>query len=333
MPSLPWCQNIRICPKENYIAAGFDNAIVRFFKTWRSEEPQEDHLHNNYHTECSKCPAVDTLSFSNDGLVLLASTRSLKTGTIQVYSWAFPFEEVSELKSCRYPVPLHELEDNGVSSAIFCSSNVADENLVCLTTWTLSGVPVLIQTGDGHKTEIKTEPAGHQGKLGNRIQCACFSPDGRELAMVNDKGHLYSMSSLNSRPLEVRRIATSKDFTVKSDSFAMEFMTLPEEEAIVMAWTDPPKCLAYVKKVPVKSSVSYVVTLLSLFQFPSKISQNNLETPLTPLTPGLMPLPLQPTPRYELPSDGRESLKHPVELNVSSVSPPSKPTNGAKWEF
>jgi WD40 repeat protein len=254
MPSSPWCSSITICPKENQVVVGFDNSIVRFFKTTKSEEPREDRLHSRFHKDCKSCPAVDTLSFSNDGLVLLASTRT--RGTIQVYSWRFPFVNFQELAPCRYHVPLHESEDNGTSSAIFRSGMANEENLICITTWTQSGIPMLIQPHDGHRTEIRIEASTHQGKLGSRIQCAAFSPTGRELAMVNDKGHLYIISNLNSNPLEVKRLATSKELTTKSDWFAMEFMSLPDEEAIVLAWADSSKGVGYVKKIPVKYSVS-----------------------------------------------------------------------------
>ena len=36
----------------------------------------------------------------------------------------------------------------------------------------------------------------------------------------------------------------------------MTFMKLPDEEAIVMAWADSSKAIGYVKKVPVRYSVS-----------------------------------------------------------------------------
>jgi hypothetical protein len=262
MPSSPWCTSITICPKENQVVVGFDNSIVRFFKTTNSEEPREDRLHNRFHKDCKSCPAIDTLSFSRDGLVLLASTRM--RGTIQVYSWRFPFVDFQEVAACRYYIPLHELEDNGTSSAIFRSGMGNEESLICITTWTQSGTPLLIQPHDGHRTEIRTEPSTHQGKLGSRIQGAAFSPTGRELVMVNDKGHVYIISNLNSNPLEVKRIATSKELTTKSDWFAMEFMSLPDEEAIVLAWADSAKGMGYVKKIPVKYSVRSPISLPAL---------------------------------------------------------------------
>ena len=273
MPSSPWCSSITICPKENQVVVGFDNSIVRFFKTTSSQEPREDRIHNRFHKDCKNCPAVDTLSFSNDGLVLLASTRT--RGTIQIYSWRFPFVEFQELASCRYHVPLHESEDNGTSSAIFRSGTENEENLVCITTWTQSGTPVIIQPNDGHRSEIRTETSSHQGRLGNRIQSAAFSPTGRELAMVNDKGHLYIIANLNSSPLEVRRIATSKELTIKSDWFAMQFMSLPDEEVIVLAWADSSKAMGAIKKIPVKYSVSHNLSS-SLFVSSIQLSSNYL---------------------------------------------------------
>merc|ERR1719262_2169375 len=148
---------------------------------------------------------------------------------IQIYTWRFPFEETQELATCRYQVPLHESEDNGVSSAIFRSGVGGEENLIFISTWTQSGVPVLVQPQGGHRSEIRSDSSTHQGKLGNRIQCAAFSPTGGELAIVNDKGHLYHISNLNASPMEVKRIATSKELTTRSDAFAMTFMKLPDE--------------------------------------------------------------------------------------------------------
>jgi hypothetical protein len=92
-------------------------------------------------------------------------------------------------------------------------------------------------------------------KLGNRIQCAAFSPSGTELMMVNDKGHLYQICNLNSNPMSVKRIATSKELTGNSESFSMAFMALPDEEAIVLAWADPSKSTGFIKKIPIMSQV------------------------------------------------------------------------------
>lgn len=235
---------------------GFDNSIVRFYSTAKFEEPREDPLHlRSSHRDCRSCPPVDTLSFSSDGLNLLASTRSMKNGIIQLYSWRFPFEEFGELINCRYTVPLHELEDGGVSSAIFRSGTRGEDNLICITTWTRSGVPVLFQPSDGHRTDIRPDSTSHHGKLGTRIQCAAFSPTGRELAMVNDKGHLYHITNLNSSLVEVKRVAVSKELTTRSDWFAMTYMSLLDEEAIVLVWADVSKAIAYVKKVPWKYNV------------------------------------------------------------------------------
>lgn len=267
MPSSPWSTCISISPSENFVAVGFDNSTVRFFNLTKSEEPREDRLHRGLHTDCRLCPPVETLSFSNDGHVLLASTRHGKTGHIQIYSWRFPFLDFGELANCRYRVPLHESEDNGVTSAIYRTGVGGEENLICLTTWTQSGTPVLMQPCDGLTSELKTETSSHQGKLGSRIQCAAFSPSGRELAMVNAKGHLYVCSNLNSSPMEVKRIATSRELTIKSDWFAMGFMAFSaEEDGIVMAWADSGKGVGFVKKVPVKFRVS-LPTFLSHILF------------------------------------------------------------------
>jgi hypothetical protein len=189
--------------------------------------------------------------------VLLASTRNPKTGLIQTYSWRFPFHTFQELIACRYLVPLHESEDNGVSSASFRPGLDGEENLVCITTWTQSGTPMLIQPQDGYRSEIRTEASGRHSKLGNRVQCAAFSPSGKELVMVNDKGHIYQVSNLNSSPMDVRRIASSKELTAKSDSFAMSFMSLSDEEHIVVAWADSSRAIGWIRKIPAVSRVRY----------------------------------------------------------------------------
>ncbi|EMR91338.1 putative wd40 repeat protein [Botrytis cinerea BcDW1] len=255
LPPNLWASSIAISPNETTVAVGFTNATVHFFKTTQSSEPREDRLHSRIHTECEDCPEVETLSYSDDGMHLLASTRSAKSGAIQIYFWMTPMQSSQELVSCRYHVPLHESEDRGLSSAIFRSRTGIEEVLVCITTWTQSGVPVLVHPKTGQKTDIRTAP-NRSGKLGSRIQCASFSPSGKELAMVNEKGHLYLISALNSSPLDIRKIAVSRELTIKSDSFAMAFMSLPDEEAaIVMAWIDPSKAeRGVVRKIPLTTN-------------------------------------------------------------------------------
>ena len=237
---------------------------MRFFKTANTDQPREDRLHILYHQDCKGCPPVETLKFSNDGLALLASTRHPKSGIIQLYSWRFPFTSFQELTPCRYLVPLHESEDNGISSAILRSGSDGEDNLICLTTWTQSGTPALIQPHDGYRSEIKTDQISRHGKLGNRIQCAEFSPSGRDLAMVNDKGYLYHVSNLNSSPVDIRRLATSKELTAKTDSFSMSFMTLSDEECVVLGWADSSKATGWIKKVPIMSRVGDPLRYLQL---------------------------------------------------------------------
>jgi hypothetical protein len=257
VPSSLWCHSIAICPTEKYVAVGFDHATVRFFETSRLEEPKEDRLHARLHPTCgSRCPPVDTLSFSSDGSTLTASTRNAKNGLVQVYLWRFPFNASIELISCRYHVPVLESEDNGVTSAHFRSGVGHEDDVVCITTWTQSGIPILVQPQNGHRTEIRTHSVSHQGKADTRIQCTAFSPSGRELALVNEKGYLYYVSSLNSSPLDIKRIATSKELTARSYGFAITFMALPEGDAIVMAWAEPAKAVGYVKKIPITFRVS-----------------------------------------------------------------------------
>jgi hypothetical protein len=263
IPSSPWCTSLTICPKENYVVVGFDGSMIRIFSTMNTEQPREDRLHQKIHDECKSCSPIETLSFSNDGLMLLASTRHPRNGMIQVYSSQFPFFEFNEVQSCRYAVKLHESEDGGVTSAIFRSGCGDGENLICITTWTQSGLPILVQPESKHKSYVKVETSKSSDKLGNRIQCAAFSPSGSDLMMVNDKGHLYHIRNLNSSPMNIKRIATFKALTGKSDSFAMAFMTLPapDDEAVVMAWADLSKSVAYIKKVTVTvSSCEFLIT-------------------------------------------------------------------------
>jgi hypothetical protein len=263
MASSPWCKSIAICPTENYVVLGFENATVRFFDTTNSQRPREDRLHRGEHAECIDCPSVDTLSFSNDGLGLLASIRNSKNGTIQIYQWRFPFLDFQELWPCRYRVPLHESEDNGVTSALLRSNHRGGEGLVCITTWTQSGVPMLFQPNSGQKTEIRSDASNRQGRLGTRIQCAAFSPSGTKLALVNDKGHLYQVSNLMSTPLEIQKISDSKGFTGKSDSYAMSFVKLPDDDVTLLAWADSQKGTGFIKKVPITSAVSTFFGLTS----------------------------------------------------------------------
>lgn len=255
MPSTQWCRSIAIDPIENYVAVGFDGAVMRFYKTRTQQTPREERLHGHIHSDCKNCAAVGTLSFSPDGLALLASTRSPKTGVIQLYLWRFPFLECNELLSCRYPVPLYESEDSGVSSVMFKSGTDGEEDAICITTWTQSGTPILVNPETGHKTPIKPDGSGGTSKLGTRIQCAAFSPSPGQLAAVNNKGHLY-LVSYQSSPMEIRRLATSKDLPAKTNSFGMNFISEHGDDCIVLAWADATKKAGWVKKIPVVPQVS-----------------------------------------------------------------------------
>jgi len=254
MASSPWCKSIAICPTENYVVLGFENATVRFFDTTDAQRPREDRLHISDHLKCVDCPPIDTLSFSHDGLGLLASTRSPKNGNIQIYLWRFPFLEFNEVWSCRHRVPLHESEDNGVTSALLRPSHRGGEELVCITTWTQSGGPVLFQPSNGQRIEIRSDASNRQGKLGTRIQCAAFSPSGTKLALVNDKGYLYQVSSPMSTPFVIQKLSDSKGYTGKSDSYAMSFAKLLDEDVILLAWADSQKGTGFIKKVPITSA-------------------------------------------------------------------------------
>ncbi|KAL2362758.1 hypothetical protein RJZ56_004341 [Blastomyces dermatitidis] len=294
MPSALWCKCITVCPMENYVVVGFENSIVRFFKTTDSEPPREERLHGLFHRTCTNC-TLDTLSFSRDGLVLLASTRNPK-GVIQVFQWKFPFVAFHELPACRYYVPLHESEDNGVSAAVFRASRRGDE-LVCITTWTQSGVPILAHPQEGNKTEIKADHAGRHGKLGNRIQCAAFSPSGSELAMVNDRGYLYQISNLDSSPMDIKRLATSRELTTKSDSFAMAYMATTDEDAIIMAWVDATSGAAFVKRVPVAAQGDIMASAPPMPQKPA-------------------------SPKYELPESSRDPPRvHELPRQAEPLAP------------
>ncbi|KAH8591066.1 hypothetical protein B0O99DRAFT_520251 [Bisporella sp. PMI_857] len=315
MSTSPWCKSIAICPKENYVVVGFENSLVRFFKTTNSEPEREEQLHH-HHEDCRDCPPVDTLSFSNDGLVLLAGTRSPKNGVIQIYESRFPFSgpAFQELSTCRYRVALHESEDNGITSAIFRtgSGSGTEENLICITTWTQSGTPILIQPKDNHRSEIRTQVSARQGTLGSRIQCAAFSPSGRELAMVNEKGHLYQISSLNSNPMDVRRIATSKELTAKSESFAMAYMSLTDEEALILAWVDSSKSMGYVKKIPLKFDVSSFSDLPAQGSLHDYVAQGDAGVP--------------PTPSVMHASISRDSIAHASRAELEGDQPAAELT-------
>ncbi|ODH50361.1 hypothetical protein GX48_03476 [Paracoccidioides brasiliensis] len=307
MSSTLWCKCITVCPMENYVVIGFENSIVRFFKTTDSEAPREDRLHGLFHRNCTTC-TLDTLSFSRDGLVLLASTRNAK-GVIQIFEWKFPFVVFHELPACRYYVPLHESEDNGISAAMFRSSRRGDD-LVCISTWTQSGVPILTHPQEGNKTEVK-DSTGRHGKLGNRIQCASFSPSGSELAMVNDQGYLYQITNLDSSPIDIKRLATSRELTTKSDSFAMSYMTMTDEDAIIMAWIDSSKGVAYVKRVPVTAQGDIEASMVAMPQKPPspkyELAESGRDPPQMQELPRQVSLSLLPKrsvkPAVELPAD------------------------------
>lgn len=52
-------------------------------------------------------------------------------------------------------------------------------------------------------------------------------------------GHIYHISNLSANPLVTRNMGGSKEFSTKTDSFAMSCLTLSgKERAIIVAWAD-----------------------------------------------------------------------------------------------
>ncbi|KAG9242259.1 hypothetical protein BJ878DRAFT_544435 [Calycina marina] len=324
MAASPWCKSISICPTGNYVAVGFENSLIRFFGTTNPKHSKDEKLHH-HHAECKECPSVDTLSFSNDGQFLLAGTRTT-TGTIQTYVSRSPFltPAFQELISCRYRVPVHESEDNGITSTVYRPGGGlgTEENLVCLTTWTQSGIPMLVQPDDNRRREIKSASSSRQGTLGSRIQCALFSPSGRELAIVNERGHLYQASSLNSSPLEIRRIAISKELTAKSEAFAMSYMTVSDEECIFLAWVDSSKSMGYIKKIPMRFDVSSPTVTADTGSYDPTMQENSAVQPTPDVRPSIVSQASVHASRAELEGD-----QPAHELTANGESGIGSPTN------
>jgi hypothetical protein len=247
-----------VSPTGTFVAVGFENSTLGLFHATRTQQPRIVQLHHHQDAVCDGCPSVDTVSFSNNGLVLVASTRYQKSGIIHTYLGRLPFTEFDELSGCRYRVPLHESEDNGVSSVTFQSGVDGEGDLICVTTWTQSGAPILIQPDGQHRIKLQTHSADrHRSQLGTRIQAAIFSGSGRELVLVNDRGNVYLTSNLNSETIDICKIATSKEFTKKSDSISVAFVTLLDEDAIAVAWADTSRLKGFVMKITITSRVSY----------------------------------------------------------------------------
>ena len=59
---------------------------------------------------------------------------------------------------------------------------------------------------------------------------AAFSPSGRDLALVNEKGHLYQLSELDASPLMMKKLATSKELTARSAAYGMGYIRANEED-------------------------------------------------------------------------------------------------------
>lgn len=130
--------------------------------------------------------------------------------------------------------------------------------------------------------------------------------------MVNEKGHLYQISNLNSNPMDVRRIATSKELTAKSESFAMTFMTLADEVVIILAWADSSKSMGYIKKIPMRFDVSCMI--------PSAVqdcSNHEKGDAGIPQTPSIMHSSITLAQTHaELEGEANQIKKPPVELTA-----------------
>jgi hypothetical protein len=132
--------------------------------------------------------------------------------------------------------------------------------------------------------------------------------------MVNDKGHVFQVSNLNSSPMDVRRIASSKELTTKSDSFAMSFMNLSDEEHVVLAWADSSRATGWIKKIPAISRVCYIFNDQLTFQDTAqgrRLTCFRMKSHFAALdTPGLV----YEASSFAEPRDIREQARPPAEL-------------------
>ncbi|KAH3019392.1 hypothetical protein KXW60_006137 [Aspergillus fumigatus] len=308
----PWCTSMTVSPSGSFVAVGFDKSTVGLFAPSEWQQPRLYRVHARYHQDCKDCPPIATVSFSHDGLALVCSTRSERNGMIQVFLSHFPFSEFQEVLPCRYRVPLHESEDNGISSVLFQPGIGGKEDIICITTWTQSGVPILVHPNGGHRTEIRVQSSAssnHKGKLGNRIQAAAFSPSGHELVLANDKGYVYRVSNLSSIPIEVRRVATSKEFTTKTESFALAYVHQTDEDLILVSWSDSSKGVGYVRKIP-------IMTTGEVQHLQESNIVNATVHPSQPELPEFQP------PEEKVPEKRQILVKPPVELEASEMRPP-----------
>ena len=88
LPTTPWCTDMSISTRESHVIVGFEDSTIRTFTTKSPEQQRTDHLHPCVHRSGKDYPAVATVSFCNDGTIVLVSTKSPKNGLIQVFSAA-----------------------------------------------------------------------------------------------------------------------------------------------------------------------------------------------------------------------------------------------------
>ncbi|RHZ54882.1 uncharacterized protein CDV56_104887 [Aspergillus thermomutatus] len=105
----------------------------------------------------------------------------------------------------------------------------------------------------------------------------------------------------------------SKEFTTKTDSFALAFVHQADEDLILLSWSDLSKGIGYVKKIPI----------ISTGEFQHSQKSNIVNITVHPSEPEL-PDEVKP-PEDKAPGKRQTVVKQPVELEASEISSPPVP--------
>ncbi|KAI9773679.1 MAG: hypothetical protein M1840_006953 [Geoglossum simile] len=171
---------------------------------------------------------VVALSFSPDGSQLAATVRD---GTAaSTYMSPRPFTQLTGPYIDR-SLGVREDDDQGVSSAICC----AERNLLCVTYWTRSGIPLLIDYASRKSRQLDNRTI--KLDIGTRIQQAVFSRSGHALILINNKGSIFKITIDDIDHIRAEEIGGSRVLSrVIGKSQILDMKIAADERSLKVVW-------------------------------------------------------------------------------------------------
>jgi len=118
-----------------------------------------------------------------------------------------------------------------MSSTICCK----ERSLICVTYWTRSGIPLLIDYASKETRRLDKRTIGID--IGTRIQQAVFSKSGNALVLINKMGSIFKITIDDMDHIRAQEIGKARCLTrVVAKSQVLDMKVSADERSLKVVW-------------------------------------------------------------------------------------------------